>query len=167
MSDEKESKKPIKPRLCERCGSRMPPQKRGRPRRWCSRQFRQSAYEERHGLESWKDKQPTVNSLSDVVEAMSTRGAEREVNRAQLPSARDRAHTSTDCLMVVTQDLILMTMVVERVIDMVRGHGVVNTIRGRLLAERVAELVNVVRERSMAVVPVDACPGINPPNPEV
>ena len=55
-------------RTCQRCGLPLPPQKSGRPRRWCSQQCRQAAYEELHGLESWKDKQPKPNDLSDVVE---------------------------------------------------------------------------------------------------
>ena len=59
-----------------------------------------------------------------------------------------------------------MTMVVERVTDMVRDYGLVNTFEGRLLAGRIAELVDTVLERSMAAVPVEACPGINPPTPE-
>ena len=165
MSDEKESMEARKPRLCERCGSRMPPQKRGRPRRWCSQQCRQSAYEERHGLESWKDKQPKANDLSDVIEVAQSRGAEREAGRRRTSSDRRRTHTSSDCLTTVLADLILMTMVVEQLGDMVRDYVVVNTFKGRLLAERLAELVNTVLERSAAVVPVDACPGINPPTP--
>jgi hypothetical protein len=93
MRKDKQSKKPSKPRLCERCGSRMPPQKRGRPRRWCSQQCRQSAYEERHGLESWKDKQPKINDLSDVVEVMNDRAARREARRLQVATDRKAAHT--------------------------------------------------------------------------
>ena len=87
------SKKPSKPRLCERCGKRMPPQKRGRPRRWCSQQCRQSAYEERHGLESWKDKQPKVDNLSDVIEAAQERAARQRMGRRYVTGipALDRA----------------------------------------------------------------------------
>jgi len=166
MDGELESKQESKPGLCERCGSRMPPQTRGRPRRWCSQQCRQSAYEERHGLESWKDKQPKVKGLSEVVDVAQSRGAEREAGRRATSSDRRRAHTSTDCLMVVTQDLILMSMVVEQVIDITRRYGVINTFEGRLLAERVAELINTVFDRSTAVVPAKACPGINPPTPD-
>lgn len=166
MSDETGSAGSSKPRLCERCGSRMPPQKRGRPRRWCSQQCRQSAYEARHALESWKDEQPKVRDLSDFVEVAQSRGAEQDLARRRVGSGRRRTHTSSNCLTTVSADLILMTMVVEQVVDMVRDYGVVNTFEGRLLAERVAELVDAVLERSMAVVPVDACPGINPPNPE-
>ena len=58
-----------------------------------------------------------------------------------------------------------MTMVVEQVTDMVRDYGVVNTFEGRLLAERVAELVNTVLERTAIVVPAGACSGLNPPTP--
>jgi hypothetical protein len=36
---------------------------------------------------------------------------------------------------------------------------------GQILAGAVAELVNAVLEKTAAVVPVDACPGINPPTP--
>ena len=165
MSDDKGSKGPSKPRLCERCGSRMPPQKRGRPRRWCSQQCRQSAYEERHGLESWKDKQPKVNSLSDTVEVMNDRAARREARRLQVATDRKAAHTSHECVQAVLSDYILTTFVVEHVADVVRAHGVVNTFNGRILAEAVAELVNAVMEKTAAVVPADACPGINPPTP--
>jgi DNA-directed RNA polymerase subunit M/transcription elongation factor TFIIS len=165
MSDGKRSKEPSKPRLCERCGSRMPPQKRGRPRRWCSQQCRQSAYEERHGLESWKDKQPKVNDLSDVVEVMQDRAARRETKRRQVVPDRGAAHTSHECVQTVLSDYVLMTFVVEHVTDVVRAHGVVNTFNGRILAEAVAELANVVLEKTAAVVPADTCPGINPPTP--
>lgn len=164
MSDETESKEPSRPRLCERCGSRMPPQKRGRPRRWCSQQCRQLAYEERHNLESWKDRQPKVSSLSDVVEVASERGARRVASRTQSASNRRGAHTPNDCLNVVGQDLLLMAMVVEQVIDITRRHGVINTFEGRLLADRATELLNSVLDRTAGVMPVNACPGINPPN---
>ena len=143
----------------------MPPQKRGRPRRWCSQQCRQSAYEERHGLESWKDKQPKVKDLSDVVEAMSERGARRDVSRRQSSSGRRRAHTTDDCLNVVGQDLQLMALIVDQVIDITRRYGAINTFEGRMLAERVAELVNAVLDRSAGVVPAEHFPGINPPTP--
>lgn len=66
----------------------MPPQKRGRPRGWCTQRCRQLAYEERHGLEGWKDKQPKVNDLSDVVEVMQSRSAQREVGRRPASSFR-------------------------------------------------------------------------------
>ena len=161
MSEEKGSAESSSPRLCGRCGSRMPPQKRGRPRRWCSQQCRQSAYEERHGVESWKDTQPTINDVADAVEVAQSRGAERR----RTSSDSRQTHTPTDCLVIVTADLILMTMVVEQVTDMVRDYGVVNTFEGRLLAERVAELVNTVLERTAIVVPAGACSGLNPPTP--
>lgn len=165
MSDNKGSREPRKPRLCERCGSRMPPQKKGRPRRWCSQQCRQSAYEERHNLESWADKQPKVSDLSDVVEVMQDRAAQRETRHRQVVADRETAHDSSECLQTVRSDYVLMTFVVEHVADIVRAHGVVNTFNGRLLAGAVAELVNAVLERTAAVVPADACPGLNPPRP--
>lgn len=73
MNAEQESADEPEPRACRRCGAPLPPQKAGRPRQWCSQRCRQSAYEERHGLESWKDKQPKVNDLSEVVEVMQAR----------------------------------------------------------------------------------------------
>lgn len=109
MNDEEGSKGPSKPRLCERCGSRMPPQKRGRPRRWCSQQCRQSAYGERHGLESWKDKQLKVNDLSDVVEVMNDRAARREARRRQFVPNRGSTHTSQSCVQTVLSDYVLTT----------------------------------------------------------
>ncbi|GAA3524774.1 hypothetical protein GCM10022234_21970 [Aeromicrobium panaciterrae] len=166
MSDDKESKEPSKPRLCERCEKRMPPQKRGRPRRWCSQKCRQSAYEERHGLESWKDKQPRVSSLSDVVEVAQDRAARREVRSRQFGRGREATHDSSECLQTVRSDYLLMAFVVEHLADIVSAHGVVNTFDGRILARAVSELVNAVLEKCAAVVPVEACPGINPPTPE-
>lgn len=142
----------------------MQPQKRGRPRRWCSQQCRQSAYEERHSLESWKDKQPKVKDLSEVVEEAQERGARRDVSRRP-ESGRRRVHTTDDCLNVVGQDLLLMAMIVDQVIDMTRRYGAINTFEGRTLAERVAELVNAVLEQTARVVPVDQCPWINPRTP--
>lgn len=165
MSNDKGSNGTSKPRLCERCGSRMPPQKRGRPRRWCTQQCRQSAYEDRHNLESWKDKQPNVNDLSDVVEVMQDRAARREARHRQVAPDREATHTSSVCVQTVLSDYVLMTFVVEHVTDVVRDHGVVNTFNGRILAGAVAELVNAVLEKTARVVPVDACPGINPPTP--
>lgn len=167
MSDVEGSKEPSKPRLCERCGKRMPPQRRGRPRRWCSQQCRQSAYEERHNLESWADKQPKVTDLSDVVEVVQDRAARRETTRhRQAVPGREITHDSSECLQTVRSDYVLMTFVVERVADIVRAHGVANTFNGRLLAGAVVELVNAVLEKTAAVVPVAACPGINPQTPE-
>lgn len=165
MSNGQGTKDRSGPRLCEGCGSPLPPQKTGRPRRWCSQQCRQVGYEERNGLESWKDTQPKINDLSDAVEVMQSRGAEREVRRRRAASVRGRDHTPNDCLNAVGQDLILMTMVVEQVIDITRRYGAINTFEGRLLADRVAELINTVFDRSAGVVPVDACPGINPATP--
>ncbi len=166
MSKKEKSKEPSKSRLCERCGSRMPPQKRGRSRRWCSQQCRQSAYEERHGLSSWKDRQPNANDLSDVVEVMNDRAARREAKRLQVARDRGATHTSHECVQTVLSDYILTTFVVEHVADVVRAQGVVNTFNGRILAEAAAELVNAVLEKTAAVVPADVCPGIDaPPRP--
>lgn len=167
MSDAEGSKESTTPRLCERCGSRMSPQKRGRPRRWCSQQCRQLAYEERHGLESWADKQPKANDLSDVVKAMSERGFRREASRLKSALEYRPIHSPDGYLNVVGQDLILMTMIVEKVVDITRRHGVINSPQGRLLGNGVVELVDVVLLRSMAVVPVEECPGINAPTPEI
>lgn len=155
MSEEKGSERSSSPRLCERCGSRMPPQKRGRPRRWCSQQCRQSAYEERHGVESWKDKQPKVRELSDVVEAAQDRAVRQETRRRPAAPDQEAVHTSSACVQTVLSDYVLMTFVVEHVTDIVRAHGVANTFNGRILAGAVAELVNAVLERTAAVVPVD------------
>ncbi len=58
-----------------------------------------------------------------------------------------------------------MAMIVDQVIDITRRYGAINTVEGRTLAERVAELVNTVFEQTARVVPVDACPWINPRRP--
>jgi hypothetical protein len=144
MSDASGSKEPSKPRLCERCGKRMPPQKRGRPRRWCSQQCRQSAYEERHGLESWKDKQPKVKELSDVVEVMSERGARRYASGVPAVNRHRSDHKWTTCLGVVCSDEFAMRAVLDRVTDMLCEDRIPDTIDGRFLAGGIARLVNTV-----------------------
>lgn len=144
MSDERGSKEPSKPRLCERCGSRMPPQKRGRPRRWCSQQCRQSAYEERNGLESWKDKQPKVSSLSDVVEVMSERGARRYVTGIPMLGRHRPDHRRPTCLAVVTSDEFYMRVVLDAVTDMLVEDRIPDTLDGRFLAGGISRLVNTV-----------------------
>ena len=89
----------------------------------------------------------------------------------QVVPDREVPHTSHTCVQTVLADyilttfVILKTFVVEHVTDVVRAHGVVNTFNGRILADAVAELVNAVMQKTAAVVPADACPGINPPTP--
>jgi hypothetical protein len=144
MSDEEESKKPIKPRLCERCGSRMPPQKRGRPRRWCSQQCRQLAYEERHNLESWKDKQPKVHDLSDVVEVVSERGARRYLSGIPAVDRHRPDHKWATCVAVVCSDEFYLRIVLDAVTDMVAEDRILDTIDGRFLAGGIARLVDTV-----------------------
>ena len=152
MNDEEESAASSKPRLCERCGSRMPPQKRGRPRRWCSQQCRQSAYEERHGLESWKDKQPKIRDLSDVVEVAQERAARRGAGRQRTPTEHRPAHTSGDCVSAVCSDQLYMAMVVDAVADLVSDQRLLNTLEGRFLAQGVARLVEAVHMAAFRVV---------------
>lgn len=152
MSEEVGSKELSEPRLCERCGSRMPPQKRGRPCRWCTQQSRQLAYEERHGLESWKDKQPGVDNLSDVVEVMSDRAASRDAARRRAAMRRRSDHTSGDCVSAVCADQLSMAMVVDAVTDLVSEQKLVNTLEGRFLARGVAQLVEAVHITAFRVV---------------
>lgn len=144
MSDDKGSNEPSKPRLCERCGERMPPQERGRPRRWCSQQCRQLAYEERHGLESWKDKQPRVNSLSDVVEVMSERGARRYVTGIPALDKHRPDHKWTTCMAVVCSYEFYMGVVLDAVANLLREDKIPDTLDGRFLAGGIARLVNTV-----------------------
>ena len=153
MIDGNGSTESAKPRLSERCGKRMPPQKRGRPRRWCSQQCRQSAYEERHGLESWKDNQPKVNSLSDVVEVMSDRGARRSSSRRPDSTARGPDTESHDCVGVVCANQAYMALVVDDVAEMVLDLKPLSTSDGRFLARAVARLVESVHHVAFRVVP--------------
>ena len=168
MSDDNGSKGPSKPRLCERCGSRMPAQKRGRPRRWCSQQCRQSAYEERHGLESWKDKQPKVSNLSDVIEAAQERAARQRMGRRYVTGipALDRHrpdHKWVDCVGVVCSDEMYMRAVLDRVTDMLDERRIPDTIDGRFLAGGIARLVNTVVPGAIRVPDAE---GVDRPNDE-
>ena len=144
MSDEQERSEVTKPRLCERCGSRMSPQKRGRPRRWCSQQCRQSAYEERHGLESWKDKQPKVKDLSDVIEESQSRAARRDVAHRLAISRGPGAHSFGDCLATICGDQLHLAMVIDTVTDHVLEGKILNNGEGRFLANRLMWLVSAL-----------------------
>ena len=164
MSDERVSEL-VKPRTCERCGKRMPPQKRGRPRKWCSQQCRQLAYEQRNGLPSWKDQQPKVEDLSDVVEAAQEAGA-RGV-RPVVRTARERLHRpGYECQRHVAQSLIDAACVIDTVTRTIQETGIPNEPRGRHLAESVVALVNAVLERTAGSFQADAFPGFNPKNPQ-
>ena len=144
MSEEKGSAGSSSPRLCARCGSRMPPQKRGRPRRWCSQQCRQSAYEERHGLETWKDKQPKVKDLSDMIEESQWRAARRDVAHRLAISSGPRAHSFGDCLATICGDQLHLAMVIDTVTDHVLEGKILNNGEGRFLANRLMWLVSAL-----------------------
>ena len=144
MSDDKGSAGSSKPRLCERCGSRMPPQKRGRPRRWCSQQCRQSAYEERRGLESWKDEQPTVSNLSDVIEESQSQAMRRGVARRMALSSGSKPHSFGDCLSTICGDQLHLAMVIDTVTDHVLEGKILNNGEGRFLANRLMWLVSAL-----------------------
>jgi len=58
-----------------------------------------------------------------------------------------------------------MALIVDQVIYITRRYGAINSFEGRMLAERIAELVNTVFEQTTRVVPVDECPWINPRTP--
>ena len=149
-------------RTCQRCGSPLPTQKSGRPRRWCSPQCRQAAYEERRGLEGWKDKQPKVNDLSDVVEVVQNRAARRGVAR-QRPSTGHSAYGPHDCVSTVCTNQLFMAMVVDAVADLVCGQMLVNTREGRFLARGVAHFVEAVQAVAFRVVPAEDFPTANHP----
>ena len=144
MSDGKGSKESSEPRLCERCSSRMPPQKRDRPRRWCSQQCRQLAYEERHGLESWKDKQPKAKGLSDMIEESQSRAARRDVAHRLAISSGPRAHSFGDCLATICGDQLHLAMVIDTVTDHVLEGKILNNGEGRFLANRLMWLVSAL-----------------------
>ena len=147
---------------CQRCGSPLPSQKSGRPRRWCSPQCRQAAYEERRGLEGWKDKQPKVNDLSDVVEVVQNRAARRAVAR-QRPSKGKSAYGPHDCVSTVCANQLFMAMVIDAVADLVWGQTLVNTLEGRFLARGVAHLAEAVQAVAFRVVPAEDFPTANHP----
>jgi hypothetical protein len=140
MSHEEDEKSPSKPRLCERCGKRMPPQKRGRPRRWCSQQCRQSAYEERKGIPSWRESQPKVESLSDVVEVVQERAARRSMAARVTPTVTARLHEPADCLEAIWSDRMLSAMVVDILSINLVEHGVTDTVEDRFVVWAISGL---------------------------
>jgi hypothetical protein len=163
MRAEQEFADQPEPRVCQRCGSPLPLQKTGRPRRWCSPQCRQAAYEQRHGLESWKDKQPKVGDLSDVVEVVQDRAARRGATRRRAVTEPRSAHTLGDCVSAVCADQSTMAMVIDAVADLISDQQLVNTSEGRFLAGGVARLVEVVHMVAFRLVPTDVPPASTRP----
>ncbi|MCW2497286.1 hypothetical protein [Jatrophihabitans sp.] len=146
MIDEQSDGEPSKPRLCERCGERMPPQKRGRPRRWCSQQCRQSAYEERKGIPSWRDNQPKVESLSDVVEVMQERGARRSVAMRWTATPTEHDHVPpADCLETVWSNRMFAAMVVDILSLDLFKHGVQDTLEDQFVRFAISGLIETAR----------------------
>lgn len=129
----------------------MPPQKRGRPRRWCTQQCRQKAYEERHGLASWADRQPRVADLSEVVEISQDRAASESVRRSAA-RRRQPSDSTHDCTFAIWQDQIEMSIIVDHVADLVAHQAFRSGADGRLLVESVARLVDAVDLVTMRVV---------------
>ena len=158
MSAQEESTNQPERSACQRCGLPLPLQKSGRPRKWCSAQCRQAAYEERRGLESWKDKQPKVRDLSDVVEVAQNRAARRARVRQRSSTGRRSTHTLGDCVSAVCADQSTMAMVIDSVADMISDRQLVNTTEGRFLAGGVARLVEVVHMVAFRVVPGEVPP---------
>lgn len=140
MSAEQEPTDQPEPRRCPRCRGAMPIQKKGRPRKWCSQQCRQSAYEERHGLESWKDKQPKIDDLSDFVEVAQERGAKRSAARQHAVEPEPQ-HS---CVTAVCANPYYMAMVVDAVTDLFINDEQLNKDAGVFLATGVVNLVNTV-----------------------
>ena len=117
-------------------------------------------------MESWKDKQPTVNSLSDVVEVMSDRGARRG-GQSRGSSARKSNRASHDCVGVVCANQAYMALVVDDVAEMVLDLKPLSNSDGRFLARAVARLVESVHLVAFQVVPTgtplpptDSVPGV-------
>ena len=158
MSAKQESTDQTESKTCRRCGAPLPPQKAGRPRQWCSQQCRQSAYEERHGLENWKDKQPKVNDLSDVVEVMQDRAARRDVVRKRDPKDYVSAHTWGTCVGTVCADQLYMAMVLDAVTDVIIADKVRAGFEGRFLVGGIARLVETVVPGSLRAAPSDVPP---------
>ena len=140
MTKEQEPPGGREPRACPQCGSPIPAQSKGRPRKWCSQQCRQSAYEERHGLESWKDKQPKIDDLSDVVEVMQERGTKRSAGRPRAVDSKPQHSCVTD----VCANPFYMAMVVDAVTDLFINDAELDKDAGIFLATGVVNLVNTV-----------------------
>ena len=77
---------------CRQCGLPLPPQKRGRPRIYCSASCRQQAYEKRHDIEPWKQRCfcSLVTVRSGGLEANADASAMNHVKR-QMAAASRRA----------------------------------------------------------------------------
>ena len=95
-------------------------------------------------MESWKEKQPKVKDLSDVVEVLSERGARRYESGIPVVDRHRSDHKWTTCLGVVCSDEFAMRAVLDAVTDMLCADRIPDTIDGRFLAGGIARLVNTV-----------------------
>jgi hypothetical protein len=93
-------------------------------------------------MESWKDKQPKVKDLSEVVEVVQERSARRDAFRPKGRPRDLRVHNSSDCLMTIAGNQIALGLALEFVTELVLEERLAITFEGQFLADRVARLID-------------------------
>ncbi len=142
-------------KICPQCGSFIPQQKRGRPRKYCSQSCRQDAYEKRNDLPSWR---------AERLARESARKVERAYRRTEYEKARRLTRLSTSprhdiheqleaCLDAVCADELAMAEVLENVSCIVLDDLLSKTAKSEHLGRAIEQLVSDVRLTGFRATP--------------
>ena len=122
---------------CPQCGAPVSTQQRGRPRVYCSHSCRQSAYEERRGIDPWTERYQPGNDPFKVLENNASRHAMRVSNKRLAGAARqvdrdpEALYTSeraareicstfpTLCIEVVISDVLYCSAVLDHLSELI------------------------------------------------
>lgn len=135
------------PAECTQCHTPLPTQSRGRPRKYCSATCRQHAYEARHGLPNWSQKQEIREAERSLRKA--TRRIERERARRIAAVTSQLEHNRHShplhCVDTVRCHEAAMVEVLEFVSYLVLESDVGEYAEGVQLGQAIQRLVDDVR----------------------
>ncbi len=142
-------------KTCPQCGSFLPQQKRGRPRKYCSQSCRQDAYEKRNGLPSWRAERLARESASKVERAYRRTEYEkaRRLTRLRDSQCHDTHEHLESCLDSVCSDEFAMAEVFENVSCIVLDDLLSQTAKSEHLGRAIEQLVSDVRLTGFRATP--------------
>ena len=156
---------------CRQCGLPLPPQKRGRPRIYCSASCRQQAYEKRHDIEPWKQRwQPgdgPFGGLEANADASAMNHVKRQMAAASRRARRDPNATFTSvenvqricrsnpeaCIEVVTGNPLYAAAVVDHLADIIWHNLPQSVEEWKVCAQSISRMCLFVELLNGAVVP--------------
>jgi hypothetical protein len=140
---------------CAQCRMPMPAQARGRPRKYCSAACRQQAYEARHGLPNWGQKQAireAERKLSKLTRRVE-RDRMRRIDALELEFEHNRHTHPFDCVDTIRRHAVAIAEVLEFVSYLVLESDVGEYAEGLHLGRAIQRLVEDVRLMGFRATP--------------